>query len=80
MKAREVRERLKGRIDPEALHVIEALAEQQSVFRQQLLELAMQLDSMVNIIAQFTVVAENMKNTVDSMKGVQGDDVDDPSH
>ena len=69
MKAREIRERLQGKIEPQVLYVLEALAEQQNVLREQLMTMAMQQDEVINIVGQFSQVAANMKHTVDVMRG-----------
>ena len=72
MKAREVRERLKGKISAEVSAVIEAVAEQQSVHTEQMLANANeQLMSMIN---STLTVAGNMKDMIES---VQGDSTDD---
>lgn len=81
MKAREIRERCNGRVDPNVQYCLEALGEQFSVMQQQFVMLAQQLDQITNIISDFTVVAENLKNTAEAMKKVQGDEDDDgPTH
>lgn len=69
---RAVRERLKGKVDPEVLFVCESLAEYQGVLYQQGMELAQLVDKITDIVMQFTTVAENMKNAVESM-GKYGD-------
>lgn len=73
--ARTVRERLRGRIDPEVCQVLEALAEYQSVQRQQLLDMAMQLDQMMSILNDVVQVGANMKSVLNTMKKRDPDDV-----
>lgn len=80
MRAREIRERLKGKCEPNVMYCLEALAEQQVVIQQQLLECAQAVDQMSNIITDFTQVATNMKNTVERLQGIKGDDIDEPTH
>jgi len=72
MRAREVRERLKGRIDPEVSYVIEALAEQMSVYDQALTSLAEMQNKMIDLIANFSVIGENMKEVLNKIKGEDG--------
>ena len=72
--AREVRTKITGRCDPQVMYCIEALAEQNSVLRQQLMELAMQQNGLIDLIGNFGVVAENMKDAINSMKGIDPDD------
>ena len=79
MKAREVRERLKGRVDPEVSLCMEALAERIVGLQKQLMDMAMMQDEMTNIMSNFASVAENMKSTVDAMKNIQGDESDGPT-
>ena len=77
IKAREVRERLKGRVDPQVQYVCEALAEQQGVQLQMINSLAEMLDQQTNIIMQFTAVATNMKSAIDNMNKMRGIDKED---
>jgi len=74
MKAREVRERLKGKISAEVLAVIEAVAEQQSVHTEQMLVLANANEQLMSMINSTLTVAGNMKDMIES---VQGDSTDD---
>ena len=79
MKAREVRERLKGRVDPEVSICIEALAERIGGLQKQIMDMALMQDEMTNIVSNFASVAENMKSTVDAMRNIQGDEMDGPT-
>ncbi len=79
MKAREVRERLKGRVDPEVSLCMEALAERIVGLQKQLMDMAMMQDEMTNIMSNFASVAQNMKSTVDAMKNIQGDESNGPT-
>ena len=74
MKAREVRERLKGKISAEVSAVIEAVAEQQSVHSEQMLVLANANEQLMSMINSTLTVAGNMKDMIES---VQGDSTDD---
>lgn len=74
MKAREVRERLNGKCEREVMYCMEALAERQSVLQQEIMELASQMDIMVNILNQLTQVGVEMKNTVDALKRIDPED------
>ena len=79
MKAREVRERLKGRVDPEVSLCMEALAERIVGLQKQLMDMAMMQDEMTNIMSNFASVAQNMKSTVDAIKNIQGDESNGPT-
>lgn len=72
--AREAQARLKGKVDPEVLFCFKAILEQQSVYRHQLVEMAQQMDRMTDILMSVVQVGENMKNMVDTMKGMNPDD------
>jgi len=75
--AREVRERLRGRVDPEVLYVLEALAEDNSKFKQQLIQFAQDMDQMTNILQSFMQIGERMKSTVEKLEGMEAPDDDD---
>lgn len=77
MKAREIRERLKDYADPRIVHILCGLAEDANVMRQQIFEMAQQMDQHLNILQNFTQIAENMKSTVDSMKAISKTELDD---
>lgn len=68
IKAREVREMCHGKVDPNVVKVMEALAEEQNAIKEQMVMMAQTIDQMTNIIANVVTVGENMKNTVDSLK------------
>lgn len=74
MLAREVRERLRGRIDPEALFVLEALAEQASVQQHAINEMAAAINQMSDIIAQVVTHGASMN---DKFKALGIKEVDD---
>lgn len=80
LKAREVRERCKGRVDPQVMYCLEALAEQQGVIKQELMELAKGFDQVLNIMNTLVTVGEQVRThseTLNKMRG-QGDDDDLP--
>jgi len=74
MKAREVRERLKGKVSAEVSAVIEAVAEQQSVQSEQLLVLANANEQIMGMVNSTLTIAGNMK---DMIEAVEGDSTDD---
>lgn len=78
VKAREIRERLRGRVDPEVLFVLEQLAEHQNVLREQIMELAQSVDGCINILNQVTQIAVNMKQVTDTLQGKESFDDLDP--
>ena len=73
LRARDVRDRLKDKCDPQVLYCIEALAEQQSAIRHEMVVMAKTISQMADIVSNFTRVAENMKNTVETMKNINRD-------
>jgi hypothetical protein len=66
---RAVRERLKGKIDPDVLFVVEALAEYQNVMFQQNQEVAELVNQIATIVEDFVGVATQMKHAVDKVNG-----------
>jgi arginine decarboxylase-like protein len=66
IKAREVRERLKGKLDPEILHVLEALAEADSIHQLEMHSLAQLIDQITDIVMAMGAVNEAVKNAVDA--------------
>ncbi len=71
-KARDVRERLKGRVDPQVSYVLESIVERQNVLDKGVAELAGMLDKMMTIQVNTVAVAEQMKNFIDGMKAPEG--------
>lgn len=74
MRAREVRERLKGKVDPQVSFCIEALAERQSVISEEMLVMAQHIDQMANLLSNFVQVAENMQNVAEKLQKTRGDE------
>jgi hypothetical protein len=68
MKAREIRERLKGKIDPEVLTCLCAMAESLSSQQQEISMLASTIDRLADILMQLGATIESATNTVDEMK------------
>ena len=66
---RAVREKLKGKVDPDVLFVLEHLAEYQSVLYQQGIETAQLVAQISDIVESFVGVATRMKEAVDNMQG-----------
>ena len=65
MTAREVRERLRGKVDPELLKILEALAERQSVFHQQLMDAADTINNSVDMMGNLLHVMKSMQGEID---------------
>lgn len=76
MKAREIREQLRGKVEPAVLHVLEALAEEQSHQRQTIHSLSGMLDKMTTIVSSVVLVGERMKETIGRLQGQKEDDDD----
>ena len=75
MKGREVFELLNKKIDPNLLKVLVAIAENQSILRQKVMDIARLLDQMSDVIAMNVTTMENMKQTIER---VRKEDVPDP--
>lgn len=73
MKAREVRERLKGKCDPEIIICIEGIAEVLSVQKQEISTLAEMLDKTIDLTMQLGVTIEGTQNAVDKIQKIRGD-------
>jgi hypothetical protein len=76
MKAREIRERLKDRVDPQVSLCLESLAEQHGVQQQQLMDMAIMQDQVVAIVSNFVNGLEGMKEATESMNKIKGDNDD----
>ena len=76
MKAREIRERLKNKVDVQVSHCLESLAEQLSVQQQQLMDMALMQDQVVAIVSNFVNGLEGMKEATESMNKIKGDNDD----
>lgn len=67
MRGRDVRDKLHNRVDPLVVEVIASLAEINHTNMKGLAEMATMLDQIVNVVQQFSDVAENMKTRTDQM-------------
>jgi len=76
MRARDVRLKLAGRVDPELMQVLCTLAEINHGNVLHLASLASMVDQMTNIMQQFTDVAHNMKKRTDEMARAMGEEVE----
>ncbi len=74
MKGREVRERLKGKCDPEIITCIAGIAESLSAQQQEIMALAELLDKTIDLTMQLGVTIEGTQNAVDTMKNIRGDE------
>ena len=75
MKGREVYELLHKKIDPRLLKVLVAIADNQSILSQKIMDMAQLIDQMSNVITMNVTVMENMKSTIDK---IRKEDVPDP--
>lgn len=66
LRARDIRDRLKGVVDPRVVQTLETLAEQQHQLDKGLAEVAMLVNQMSDITTNFVAVAEQMRKTVDA--------------
>lgn len=67
LRAREIRVRLNNKCEPAVRIVMEELAEQQGVFREELLTLAEMHDALANLINQLTDVMGIMTNNASAV-------------
>ena len=70
LKAREVHQMMKDMgVDPRMGNLLTAMVEEQLQIKMHQVELAQQLDRVVDLMQNFGIVAENMKSTVEKLKG-----------
>lgn len=74
IKAREVRERLKGKVDPDVSVVLEAMAEEQYQIGKQLTEMANGLNQVIDTLSNITNVVGHNQEVVAKLKKRIGDD------
>jgi len=74
MKAREIRERLQSKADPEIVVCLTALAESLSSQQQEIMELAKMLNEVTNILLQLGATTEAATNAVDEVRGIRGNE------
>ena len=72
MKAREIRERLRGKVDPELTICICSIAELAYVQQQEIKTLAEILDKLTDILLQLGVTIEVTQGAVDEIKKIRG--------
>ena len=73
LRARDVREQCKGKVDPVVLRCLEAMAEQNMLLFQMLQECGQCIDQMSNIIAanvQTQIMQEKLITKLDKMRGI----------
>jgi len=70
MKAREIRELLHNVVDPRLGKVLVALAEEQSIQKQQIAQLAMLLDTVANALMTQTAAFGNIQTGLDLAIGI----------
>ena len=68
MKGREIRERLRGKVDPAVIHALATLAESLSAQQQEITELAEIQNRTMDTLLQLGVTIEGAANAVDSLK------------
>ena len=72
--AREIRQRLTGKVDMQVSFCMEALAEHMGVYEKKLAEMAAMLDQMSDIVMNIATVSEHLKNAQDAMNKIDPDD------
>lgn len=63
IKGREVRERLKGKVNNELIYIIEAIAEDSAVVREENLKLAKLVDELIDNYTQLAIGFGNLSTT-----------------
>lgn len=74
LRARDIRDRCKGKVDPNVMYCLEALAEQHGVLTQKITELALLFDQHVDLISQVIDVSSGLKDAVYRMQHMDHDD------
>ena len=69
MKAREIRSRLKGKVEPELLVCLTALAESLSSQQQEIMALAELQNRAMDTLLQLGATVESATNVVDKIRG-----------
>ena len=69
MKAREIRSRLQGKVEPELLVCLTALAESLSSQQQEIMALAELINKITDITMSLGATIESATNTVDKIRG-----------
>lgn len=68
MRARDVLDKLKGRLDPEAVRVIMEIAEEQHAMARAIPAMAESFEKLSNVLVQHTRILENNKELLDNFK------------
>jgi hypothetical protein len=69
MKAREIKERLQGKVEPEVVTCLTALAESLSAQQQEIVALAELQNRATDILLQLGATVESATNVVDKIRG-----------
>ncbi len=76
MKAREVRERLQGKVEPELIICMCGIAETLSAQQQEITTIAQMLDKTIDLLMQLGVTIEGTQNAVDKIQKIRGNHED----
>ena len=68
MKGREIREALRGRVDPAVIQVLATMGEDMSAQKQEIMELAEIQNRAMDTLLQLGATIEGAANAVDSLK------------
>jgi hypothetical protein len=66
LRARDIRDKLKGKVDLAVIQTLEVLAEQQHQLDKALGDIVLLTNQMADITSSYVSVAENMKKTIDA--------------
>jgi len=77
VKARDVRSLLTGKVDPDVLHVMEALAEQYTLMAQEITAMSVLLDQLINTQLQLTEVATHLRQGIEEFRANRTSDKED---
>ena len=69
MKAREIKERLQGKVEPEIVNCLTALAESLSAQQQEIMALAELQNRAMDTLLQLGATVESATNVVDKIRG-----------
>ena len=68
MRARDIRTRLHNKVDPDLVTALASVAEDVSELRSRLNEVSAMTQQLVEVVAQFVEVADNMKRSVETQR------------
>lgn len=66
LRARDIRDKLKGKVDPAVVQTLEILAEQQHHLDKGFAEIVLLVNQMADILPGMVAVAEQMKKTIEA--------------